>query len=82
MTNEMDAKRQLTKFSTHLVFNWRKIALQCCVGFCHTTHKSAIIIHVSPPSPSPLHPSRSSQHTGLGFLCYRAIDKSIYFQNT
>ena len=19
------------------IFNWRKIALQCCVGFCHTT---------------------------------------------
>ena len=29
----------------NLYFNWRKIALQC-VGFCHTTSKSIIIIYI------------------------------------
>ena len=77
MTDEMDAKRQLTKFSTRLFFNWRRIGLQCCVGFCHTTHKSAIIIHISPPSPSPSHPSKSSQRMGLGSLCYRATSHQL-----
>ena len=24
------------------IFNWRKIALQCCVGFCHTSTHSSI----------------------------------------
>ena len=59
-------------------FNWRIIPLQCCVGFCHTTwihHKYTYIpfpleplSHPQPPS----HPSRSSQSTGLSFLCYTA----------
>ena len=26
-----------TVFFLNLFFNWGKIALQCCVGFCHTT---------------------------------------------
>ena len=40
-------------------FNWRKIALQCCVGFCHTTmrisHNSIDIPSLLslPPSPHP-----------------------------
>ena len=29
-------------------FNWRIIALQCCVGFCHRTRESAISTHMSP----------------------------------
>ena len=28
-----------------LFFSWWKIALQCCVDFCHTTCKSVIILH-------------------------------------
>ena len=50
-------------------FNWKKIALRCCVGFCHRTiqqHKSVIIIYIyikyiyicsfplGPPFPSPI----------------------------
>ena len=27
----------LHKYFLKLFFNWRNIALQCCVGFCHTT---------------------------------------------
>ena len=28
-------------FFLNLFFNWRKIALQCCIGFCIQEHKSA-----------------------------------------
>ena len=47
--------------SSFIVFNWRKIALQCCIGFCIQENKSAIIIHIprsswaSLPSPYPAH---------------------------
>ena len=32
------------------IFNWRIIALQCCVGFCYKQCQSAISIHMFPPS--------------------------------
>ena len=28
------------------IFNWGKTALECCLGFCHTTKQ---ISHMSPP---------------------------------
>ena len=56
------------------IFNWRIIALQCCVGFCNTIQQpeSAISIHISPPScmspPSlPLHPTPLGCHRALGW---------------
>ena len=53
---------------------WRIIALQCCVGLCHTTCESAIsipsLLRLLPTPPS--HPPRSSVSTGLSSLCYMA----------
>ena len=56
------------------IFNWRKIALQCCIGFCHTITQIILLIHIFPPSP---HSSRSSQSTRLRFLCYIATSHQL-----
>ena len=53
------------------LFNWGEIALQCCVGFCHTiaqsSHNYTCIVSLSSLSSlPPSHPSRSSQSTRLG----------------
>ena len=64
----------------NFIFNWRIIALQCCVGFYHTrTSISRKYIYVPslfnlPPTlhPGPPHSSRLSQSTGLSFLRYTA----------
>ena len=58
-----------------LIFNWRMIALQHCVGFCHTatciSHRYTRILPPEPPSHLPLHPappgcpSRLSQSAGV-----------------
>ena len=42
-------------------FNWRIIALQCCVGFCHTITESATSIHMSLPSWTSLLPTPRSR---------------------
>ena len=58
----------------NVIFNWRKIALQCCDGFCHTTMQISqncvcvyIYIYVISLLSLPLllssHPSRPSQST-------------------
>ena len=59
-----------------LIFNWKIIPLQCCVGFYSTTWISPkytlyplpLESHPLPPS----HPSRSSQSTKLSSLCHTA----------
>ena len=65
------------------ISNWRIIALQCCLGFCHITtwisqkyaYSPSLFSHQLPP---PSYPSRSSQSTGLSSLCYR-FPLVIYF---
>ena len=61
-----------------IIFNWRMIALQCCVGFCYrttwTSYKYTYIpflLNLPPTIPSP-HLPRSSQSTRLSSLRYTA----------
>ena len=63
-------------------FNWRKIALQCCVGFCLTTmwisHNYTYIPFVLNLLPCPSsHLSESSQSTRLSSLCYTAASHQL-----
>ena len=57
-----------------LIFNWRIISLQCCVGFCPTkmwiSHKYKHVPSLLklPPTLTASHPSRMSQGTRLSFL--------------
>ena len=75
---DMDLRRvillhflKLNLFPKFTYFNWRIIALQCCVGFCHTSTWIAIDTHMFPlswtplPPPIPSHPSKLSQSTGF-----------------
>ena len=53
------------------VFKWRKIALQCCVGFCHTTTQISHN-HTCIPSILRLPPLPPPYIARLDSLCYRA----------
>ena len=65
-------------------FNWRIIALQCCVSAAQPC-KSAVYIHIyplplKPPSlPPPSAPSRSSQSTELSSQCCTAASTHHLF---
>ena len=65
-------------FQNLLIFNWRIIALQCCVGFCHTStrisHRYTYVPSLLnlPPLSHLSHPSRLSQSTRLSSLCNTA----------
>ena len=64
-------------------FNWRKLTLQCWVGFCHTTmrisHNYTYIPSLLslPPLPPSL-TSRPSQSTWLGSLCFTATSHQLF----
>ena len=65
-----------------LFISWRKIALQCCVGFCPTTtwisHNYTYIPSVFSLRPlHSSHASRSSQNSRLGSLRYTATSHQL-----
>ena len=66
----------------NLFFNWRKIAFQCCVGFCRRAMRISYnyTYITSVFSLPPLFPSYcpgSSQNTRLGSLCYTATSYQV-----
>ena len=68
--------------SLFFFFNWRKIALQCCVGFCRTTSQiSRYYTHLpsfSSLPPFPPNPSGSSQsQAGLPVL-HSSVSPATY----
>ena len=72
----------LSEFTLFLFINWRIIALECCVGFCHTTMR---ISHISPPSWTSLpanSPPRSSQSTELNSLYYTVTSHWLSISHT
>ena len=66
-------------------FNWRVIAKQYCVGFCHITpgisHRYTYVtslLNLSTP-PTPSHPSRLSKNTGVSSLYLTAASHWLCF---
>ena len=58
-----------------LIFNWRIIALQCCVGFCRPQHEAATRVpSVLKLLPAP-HPALGEQSSMLISLCYAAAPR-------
>ena len=49
----------------YFFFNWRVVALQCCVDFCHTPTRISRRYWMSPPSWTSLPPPTLSQPSGL-----------------
>ena len=72
--------QQPSFFLKNLFFNCRKIALQCCVGFWHTTTQiSHNYIHVlSLPLPTPTHPTPLvTEHQAGLYVLYIVIPHQL-----
>ena len=68
------------------IFKWRIIALQYCVGFCHTSkwisHRYTYVCSLSLPSTShPYHSSRLSQSLILSVLQRMASDSLVIYKS-
>ena len=73
-------------FFKKYIFNWKIIALQYCVSFCHTSTWISHSIHMSPPlwtslpPPTSSHASRLSQSTRSELpVSYSKFPLAIYF---
>ena len=65
------------------IFNGRIIALQCCIGFCHTSTWISLRYTYAPPSsllppPALSHPSRLSQSPSLSSLVLQQIPTGYF----
>ena len=67
------------------IFNWRMIALQYYVGFCHTSiwisHRYTYVpsLFYLLPHPTPSHPSRLLQSLSLSFLSHTANSHWLFY---
>ena len=85
-SEDRDGTRGLICFLFSFVFNWKIIALQYCVSFCHTStwisHKYAYVPSLLnlPPIQLSIPPSRSSPGPSFGFLVsFSKFPLAIYF---
>ena len=67
-----------------LIFNWKIIVWQYCVGFCHAatwiTHRYACVPSFLNLLPTPIHRSRLSQSTGFELpASHRKFPLAVYF---
>ena len=76
ITNPRKCLHQMVSFFFFFfffTFNWRTIALQCCVGFCHTTawisHKISALSYICP---LPLEPISQPQPHPTFLGCHKA----------
>ena len=70
-----------TSFFVNLLFNWRKIALQCCIDFCVQQRALAIIMHIylllEFLAPSPIPPFWHHRAPVMSFLCYIVTSQQL-----
>ena len=67
-----------------IFFNWRKVTLQRCDCYCHITMQTShtytyIPFFLSLPPLLPSHPTKSSQRTRLGSLCYTETPQQLFY---